>query len=97
VAEFALVLGVVPPSGFGVSKQCLATELGRAGPFSNLVAEWSTDGETDSIRVSGRVAAPDAFIAARLIDEALPSAFRSCHIARDAQVVELALTRLLDR
>jgi hypothetical protein len=92
--EFALVVAVVPPPGFGVSKQCLAMELARAGPFRDLVAEWSTDGDTDSIRVSGQVAAPDAFIAARLIDEALPWALRSCHVARDAPVVELALTRL---
>lgn len=96
MAEFALVVGVVPPPGFGVSKQCLAMELAKAGPFRDLMADWSTDGETDSIRVSGRVAAPDAFIAARLIDEALPSALRSCHIARDAPVVELALSRVPD-
>ena len=96
MAEFALVVSVVPPPGFGVSKQCLAMELARAGPFSDVTADWSTDGGTDSIRVSGRVAAPDAFIAARLIDEALPSALRSWHIARDAPVVELALTRVPD-
>jgi hypothetical protein len=92
VPQFDLSLVVRPTPGFGVSKDALTQALAGSIGLADAAAEWDTDGQDELIHLTGKISAPDLFLAVNALEQALPAAFRASHIAREAPVNELILT-----